>query len=393
MTVWLGGVVFMLALPCIATALYLLLLTLLSRAPPTLAPASRRWRFDVVVPAHDEAVVIAAALASLRRLDWPAEYMRVLVVADNCSDATAAIARESGAVVLERNDTRLRGKGHALAFAFQASVDFGWADALVVIDADTEVSSNLLEMFARHLDQGAGAVQAHYGVLNAQASWRTRLMSIAMCAFHQVRSRGRERLGLSCGLRGNGWCLTHAVLAAVPYSAFSLAEDVEYGIELGLAGVRVHYADAAWVAAEMVSAEAASRSQRLRWEHGRRQLRRERVFALLTAAVRGGKVPLDLALDLLVPPLSTTVAQLAFWMLLAGVAWWWNPAWAPWLGLDLACTFMIALYVLRGWQLSGVGPQGLIDLARAPVFVLWKLFLMLRPHAGVSWVRTRREKP
>jgi cellulose synthase/poly-beta-1,6-N-acetylglucosamine synthase-like glycosyltransferase len=218
-------------------------------------------------------------------------------------------------------------------------------------------------------------------------------MSIAMSAFHQVRSRGRERLGLSCGLRGNGWCVTREVLAAVPYGAFSLAEDVEYGIELGLAGVRVHYADSAWVAAEMVSAEAASRSQRLRWEHGRRQLRRERVGTLLSAAVRGGKVPLDLALDLLVPPLSTTVAQLVFWMMLAGVAWWWNAAWSPWLGLDLACALMIALYVLRGWQLSGVGPQGLIDLARAPVFVLWKLFLMLRPYAGMSWVRTRREKP
>ena len=118
----------------------------------------------------------------------------------------------------------------------------GFATAVAVIDADAAVSANLLEAFAARIDHGARAIQAHYGVLNPMVSWRTQLLSIAKGAFHTVRSRARQRLGLSCGVRGNGWCVTPELLRAVPYRYFSLTEDVEYGIALGRAGYRVEYA-------------------------------------------------------------------------------------------------------------------------------------------------------
>src|SRR6185437_15793177 len=143
------------------------------------------------------------------------------------------------------------------------------------------------------------------GVLNSWTSWRTRLMTIAQAAFHRVRSRAREHLQVSCGIRGNGWCVTRQLLQRVPYLAFSLAEDVEYGVELGLAGYRVHYADEASVWGETVSNAHAARGQRQRWEGGRFALLRSRMGHLLSAAVRRhSPVCLDLAFDLLVPPLS-----------------------------------------------------------------------------------------
>ena len=144
-----------LALPAAAASLYLLAFTLLSPALPPVLRSSRRLRFDVIVPAHDEAAVIEAAVASLRKLDWPAESFRILVVADNCSDATAALARAAGADVIERFDTTLRGKGYALALAFQHSQARKWADAVVVVDADTQVSANLLEAFSARIETGA----------------------------------------------------------------------------------------------------------------------------------------------------------------------------------------------------------------------------------------------
>lgn len=383
-----------LALPAVATGLYLLRFTLLSGAPAAALRSARRMRFDVIVPAHDEAAVIAGVVANLLRLDWPAEAFRVLVVADNCSDDTAARARAAGAIVLQRQDAERRGKGHALHHAFAASLAEGWAQAVVVVDADSEVEPGLLEAFAARIEAGAKAVQAHYGVRNAQASWRTRLLAIAMGAFHQVRSRGRERLQLSCGLRGNGWCATHRLLRQVPYQAYSLAEDIEYGIELGLAGCRVHYADEARVDATMVAGEAASRSQRRRWEDGRRQLLRARLAPLLKAGVQPeGAVCRDLALDLLVPPLSYAALNVAALLVLAGAAMLWEPDLAPWWWLACACAAMLVAYVLRGWQLSGVGLRGLLDLLRAPWFMLWKLRLMLRPHDSTEWVRTGREEP
>jgi len=386
-------ILFVLALPATAVSLYLLILTLLSHAPPVALRSSRRLRFDVIVPAHNEAAVIEGVVASLRKLDWPADGFRVLVIADNCSDSTAVLARAADAEVLERHDTEHRGKGYALAFAFQASQAHGWAYAVVVVDADTEVSPNLLEAFATRIENGAAVIQAHYRVLNSQASWRTRLMAIAMASFHRVRSRARERLRLSCGLRGNGWCITHRLLRQAPYRAFSLTEDIEYGIDLGLAGYRVHYADEANVAATMVSGEQAARTQRQRWEAGRLQLIRSKTPALLRAA-RGpdGGVCLDLALDLLVLPLSYAAINVAVLIVLAGVALLWEPSMEIWLWLGLGCGASLLLYVLRGWQLSRVGMRGFVDLLRAPFFVLWKVLLMLRAHKSAEWVRTKREQ-
>ena len=392
MTALLDLILFALALPATAASLYLLVLTLLSSAPSMALRSSRRMRFDVIVPAYNEAAIIESVVANLLKLDWPADGFRVLVVANNCTDSTAALARAAGAEVLERHESEQRGKGYGLEAAFQASREKGWAYAVVVVDADTEVSPNLLEAFAARIENGAAAIQAHYGVLNSQASWRTRLMTIALASFHRVRSRARERLRLSCGIRGNGWCITHRLLQQVPYRAFSLTEDIEYGIDLGLAGYRVHYADEAHVAALMVSGEQAARTQRRRWEDGRLQLIRSRTLLLLREAMgRGGAVCLDLALDLLVLPLSYVALNVAALTILAGFALLWEPSMEGWLWLGLGCGMSLSLYVLRGWQLSGVGLRGIVDLGRAPLFVLWKVLLMLRAHESAEWVRTKRE--
>jgi cellulose synthase/poly-beta-1,6-N-acetylglucosamine synthase-like glycosyltransferase len=382
-----------LALPALLACGYLFLCTLLSareRPPPA---SSRALRFDVFVPAHNEEAVIARTVANLRQLDWPADRFRVIVIADNCGDATADIARSAGAQVLERRNAELRGKGYALAYAFERSASEGRADAVVVIDADAEASPNLLESFAVRIERGAHAVQAHYGVLNPFASWRTRLITIAKAAFHIVRSRARERAGVSCGIRGNGWCVTHELLLRVPYRAFSLTEDVEYGIDLGLAGFRVHYADESHSDADMVSGEQIASKQRQRWEHGRFQLIRAKTLTLLRAAFsKRSAVCLDLALDLLVLPLSYVTLNVVALMLLAALGAFWRADLHWWLWLSAACAASLAVYVLRGWQLSGIGARGLIDLARAPGFLVWKLLLMMRRRTSNEWVRTDREK-
>ena len=382
----------LLGLPAALASAYLLLLTLYSRAPVLPPPAPRRQRFSVLVPAHDEAAVIERTLASLAQLDWPRQRLHVLVLADNCSDATAAKARAAGAEVLERRDPLNRGKGRALEYGLRVLAQRKWADAIVVVDADSQVSRNLLDAFAARLELGAQVVQARYEVLNPNATWRTRLMSLALACFHVLRSRARERLGLSCGIRGNGWCVTRRLLRELPYRCFSLAEDLEYGIALGLEGRRVYYADDARVCGEMAAREPAARAQCRRWEDGRFGLIRTRSLPLLrTALRRRDALCLDLALDLLVLPLSYIAVLLAAFTAAAAVAAQAQPALSGWLWLALACDASLALYVLRGWQLSGLGAQGLLDLARAPFYVAWKLLAMLTPHQSTEWIRTRRE--
>ena len=380
-----------LAIPVVAAALYLALLTLCSvRAPaPT---GDRSTHFDIVVPAHNEERGIAATIASLRSLDYPADRFRILVVADNCSDRTARIARDAGATVLERTHAIERGKGYALAHAYAQSLADGRATAVVVIDADTSVSPNLLSAFSARFAAGADAVQAEYGVRNPFESWRTRLMVVALAMFHTVRSLGRERLRLSCGLRGNGMGFSADVIRRVPPRAFSIVEDVEYGAALGVERIRVMYVAEAEVHGDMPASAAASKTQRERWEGGRVALIRTLVPSLLRASRGNGwSIPFDLALDLLVPPLTVLAgmimlgASASAGLALVGSA---GPLGVmPWL-LAIAC---LAVYVGRGAVVSGVGPRVIFDLAWAPVYAIWKVSLLLRPkRAPGEWVRTAR---
>jgi cellulose synthase/poly-beta-1,6-N-acetylglucosamine synthase-like glycosyltransferase len=382
-----------LALPCALACTYLLVQTLMSASLPTPPASSRRLRFDIVVPAHNEAAGIAHTIANLRQLDWPTDQYRILVVADNCTDATAAVAGVAGASVIQRHDPTLRGKGYALRFAFQRCHEDAWADVIVIVDADSEVTPNLLEAFASRIEQGAHAVQASYGVLNAKGSWRTRLLTVAIGAVDTVRSRARERWRVSSGLRGNGWCATRQLLEQVNYSAFSLTEDLEYGIALGLAGYRVHYAGEAEAAQDMTVSPQAARTQRRRWEIGRFRLIRSRTLLLLrTALQRRSVVCLDLAFDLLLLPLSYIALGVGALLVTSLLAAWWHHLFVPWVWLSVACIVALFAYVMRGWQLSGMGARGLLDLLGAPAFIAWKLLLMLSRNHPDGWVRTERKR-
>jgi cellulose synthase/poly-beta-1,6-N-acetylglucosamine synthase-like glycosyltransferase len=383
-----------LAVPAVLACGYLLLQTLMSAELPTPPASSRQLRFDIVVPAHNEALGIAHTIANLRQLDWPADRFRILVVADNCNDETAAIAKAAGAHVLERHDETQRGKGYALKFAFQRSKEEGWCDAIVIVDADSEVTPNMLEAFASRIERGAGVLQARYGVLNPWGSWRTRLLTVAIGAVDTLRSRARERWGVSSGLRGNGWCVTHKLLDEVNYNAFSLTEDLEYGVALGLAGHRVVYTTEAEAAQDMTPASPqAAQTQRRRWEMGRFRLLRSKTLPLLRAALqRRSLVCLDLAFDLLLLPLSYIALAVGALLVVAILATWWHLAFLPWVWLGVACILTLLLYVMRGWQLSGMGARGLLDLLGAPWFVLWKLLLMLRRNRSEGWVRTERKR-
>jgi cellulose synthase/poly-beta-1,6-N-acetylglucosamine synthase-like glycosyltransferase len=350
-----------------------------------------------VVPAHDEAGGIAQTVASLRAVDYPSELFNVVVVADNCTDATADLARSAGATVLVRQDAEKRGKGYALEHAFERLLSEGWMDAVVVVDADTVVSANLLRAFAARLEAGALAVQADYGVRNAGASWRTRLMVIALALFHVLRSLGRERLGVSSGLRGNGMGFSAKLLREVPHDAHSIVEDLEFGIRLGMSGHRVEYVAEAHVFGEMVSGEGASRSQRARWEAGRAAIAREHLPGLLRRGLneRSGLL-LDLAFDVLVPPLTSVVAATVLGTLASIAASFWAARWgAPafaWVPWTVSLVF-VGAYLARGVVLADVGWAGVRALAWAPFYMAWKVALAvrrIRPSKG-EWVRTARE--
>jgi cellulose synthase/poly-beta-1,6-N-acetylglucosamine synthase-like glycosyltransferase len=268
-----------------------------------------------------------------------------------------------------------------------------FASAVVVIDADTTVSQNLLRTFDVAIGHGAQAVQAEYGVRNPESGWRTRLMSIALSTHHRLRNLARERMKLSVGLHGNGMAFTHSVLVEVPHDAFSVVEDLEYGIRLGYAGHRVHYAQDGAVFGEMVASERASRTQRERWEGGRMEMFKTHAKRLfLEGFKRRDPVLIDLGMDLLVPPLAYVATAAGVGLIAASGIVLLFPV-----GKSIVLPWLIASigvggYVARGVSLSPRGARAVFDLAWAPVYVGWKFALKMRSTSGkpTEWIRTER---
>jgi len=355
-----------------------------AKPPPQ---ARRRRRFSVVVPARNEEEVIARTLASLNDLEYPRSLFDIHVVADNCDDRTAAIARTYTPFVHERTDRAAMGKGQALRWLFDrlpASYD-----AFAIIDADSLVSRNFLSAMNDRLESGCLAVQGHYGVLNAEQSWVSSLRAVAFCLLHSARRSGLSALGASAGLSGNGMVFAAELRQAREWDAFGVTEDLELHSRLVAAGVKVAFAPEASVLGEMPATLAAARGQNVRWERGRLALARDYAPKLVAGALRRRDWPeLAAALDLLIPPLSV-VALLAVLLLALSLA------------LGSTVTAVVAVitllglvaYVAAGLASAGAPLRLWLVLGSAPLYILWKGWLymqVLAARKAPSWTRTGR---
>jgi cellulose synthase/poly-beta-1,6-N-acetylglucosamine synthase-like glycosyltransferase len=347
--------------------------------------AAKINKLAIVIPAHNEAGAIARCVRSISACVAPEMVKtQIVVVADNCTDATSDFAKASGARVLVRSDAERRAKGFALQFAFPILLDEGF-DAVLIVDADSVVDSNFLQESVRLFRAGADGVQARYTVLNSDSSPRTRLMNVAFMAFNVLRARGRERLGLSVGISGNGFGLSRATLQAVPYATHSLVEDLDYHLRLVEAGRAIVFADRTRVRAEMPTSGKAASTQRARWEGGRLRTAIQNLPKLVRSAIFGHPRLIEPALELLLMPLAFHASILGFIALMPY-------AFARiYAGLALA---LVALHVTAGIVVGGGDWSDFAALLSAPFYVFWKLAALPRTfqsaRRAAPWIRTDR---
>lgn len=355
------------------------------RASRQTASESTGRRFVVVVPAHDEETSVGTTVSSLLAADYPADRRRVVVVADNCTDATAERADAAGAEAWVREDPDAPGKGPALRWAVERLLGDGDWDTVVFVDADTVVDASFFRALAAHLDDGAEVVQAEYRVANPDESLVTRLAALSFAIQSVLRQRGRTALGGSAKLQGNGMAFHRAVVAQNGWVGEGLTEDVDMWLQLLERGIRPRFAPEAVLAGLMPVTGEAARVQRARWEAGHVEVARRRLLpAIRTAIRRRDPVLLEAAVsELAFPPLSTLAALVA-----AGGAARWaatgRPGSAPaQLGV-LGAHAVVALAVTRAPRSSYA------LLALAPLVVGWKLLLRLRGGTPAGWHRTPR---
>ena len=400
MNAWLIGACCLLALATLplALAVGVFVLQILAAAWPRGPAAARshqhavRGRLAVLVPAHDEAAGIARTLAAV--LPQLRGQDRVVVVADNCTDDTAAIARAAGprVQVVERWHATDRGKGFALAFG----VDALRADPpglVVILDADCHIAQGSLDALCDCVVDHDRPAQALY-LMNARPDARLprRIAQFAWRVRNWVRPAGWRRLGLPCQLMGTGMAFSWPMLREAPLANASIVEDMQLGIALAMAGRPPLFCPRALVTSLFPDSAAATRSQRTRWEHGHLETIARELPGLLAAAWRRRDTRLaGMALDLCVPPLALLAALLAAGTVLAALLSWWMDGVGP--GLASGLLFgSFGAAVLLAWWLRGRDLVRLFELLSIPAYIAAKLPVYARfvVHRERRWVRTDR---
>lgn len=356
----------------------------------------RQRKFAVFIPAHNEEEVIAKTLYSLFGLIYPVNLYDIIVVADNCTDKTAKIASNLGVRVLERSNEKERGKGYALRWAFDKVLNGDKKyDACVVLDADSLISGNFLEVMNYYLENGSEVIQSSDLVIPQPGAWSSESTRIGFLLYNYVKPMGRKALGLDMGLRGNGMCFSADVLKRHPWQAWSLTEDLEYGLFLMLKGIKIEFAPEANIWAQMPVNAKNAESQRTRWEMGRYPLIEKYSPQLLKAFFTKGSFKyLDTLLELITPPLVNLLLFVVFMFLLNGSLWLLGLETFTFTWIWLLITLTGGLYLLLGLIASGADKQLYKSILYIPVYVFWKVKVYvtaLWKGRNKQWIRTTRE--
>lgn len=361
--------------------------------PAKAAAMAARPRLAVLVPAHNESSGIEPVLRALVTQLEAAD--RVVVIADNCTDDTAACARSSGVIVIERQDNDRRGKGYALDYGMRF-LDSDPPEVVVVVDADCLVQAGVLERLACAAVANQRPVQAVYLMEPpAQPKPKDAVSALAFLVKNWVRPSGLNRLGFPGILTGTGMAFPWKVLRKVSLASGNIVEDMQLSMDLAILGAPTLFLPSAKVMGLLPQQQSAAKSQRTRWEHGHLRTMRTQVPRLLGQALSQRRLDLAaIAFDLLVPPLSLLVMLWGAVAMAAVAVGLLTHTWLPGL-LSAVAGLMIAVAILSAWFKYGRTLLPAKALLAVPFYVLWKIPLyvsyVVKPQT--KWVRTERDTP
>jgi cellulose synthase/poly-beta-1,6-N-acetylglucosamine synthase-like glycosyltransferase len=368
------------------------LAALFSKTPsPSLLQDWSHTRVTVLVPAHNEEVCIYPTLVQLWANLKPQDQM--VVIADNCTDATADIARSLGATVIERHDLTHIGKGYALDSGLRHVADDP-PDVVVVVDADCQVQANTIQKLVQCAIATGRPIQATY--LMSKPPCPTPKDSVSAFAFkvkNLVRPSGLAQLGLPCLLTGTGMAFPWSVIRSVNLASDDLVEDMKLSLDLAVAGYPPMLCQDAIVIGRLPQHNQAAESQRTRWEHGHLQAILTHVPRLIGVALQKRRwETLVLALDLCIPPLSLFVVIWAGLMIASLFASILGASWGSVGVLTIAGLFLLSA-ILLAWAKFGRTDLPLRELLTIPFYILWKipLYLKFLVNPQSKWVKTERD--
>ena len=355
------------------------------------AAAPISWpRLAVLMPAHNEALGIAASIAAIRAQLSAKD--RLLVIADNCTDDTSQIAKEAGATVIDRANLELRGKGYALDFGVRA-LEADPPEVVIVIDADCLVHPNTLAQLAlgciktRRPNQALNLMRAPVG-----AGLKMRIAEFAWNLKNHTRPLGFSRLGFPCQLMGTGMGFPWDVIKGAQLASGHIVEDLKLGLELAAAGTPPRFCTQGLVTSWFPTSSEGMLAQRTRWEHGHLDIALKLGPRMLWRAVKQGRLGMAaMVIDMCIPPLAALVLLVILTGLCALVtAASGHPAALFLTALNTAC---LAGAVMVSWYRFGRSIVSLSDLLSVPWYIAAKvpLYIQALTKRQMEWVRTKRD--
>jgi cellulose synthase/poly-beta-1,6-N-acetylglucosamine synthase-like glycosyltransferase len=361
----------------------------LARKPAAIAADQLPAKIGLLISAHNEELVIEATARSLMMQLRPGDQLTV--VADNCTDLTARIARSAGAQVLERNDTTKRGKGYGLAFGVEY-LKQNPPDVLVLFDADMVIQPGVVERLALEAARHQRPIQAQY-IQQAppEAGAKGSVSTLAFIVKNAVRPAGLDFFGVPCALTGTGMAFPWSLIESAPLASGHLVEDMELGLHFLRAGKGPKLCSAVTIVGDLPGDSKTAYIQRTRWEHGHLGIIKAHVLPLLFAGfIRFRLDMIASAFDLAVPPLALVVACWGAALMASLAAGFLRHLWLP-AEISTLTGIMMMIAILSAWRQHArhLPAQSLLAI---PAYIFWKVplyakFLLRRQTA---WVRTDR---
>jgi len=351
--------------------------------------------FIILIPAHNEEKVLGKTLAALRKLDYPQERYQVIVIADNCTDGTARIAREYGFECFERTDPKNKGKGQALSWAFDRLTSENF-DAIIVLDADCLLDLHALKVFGGYLDQGWRVLQSSFATANPDESSMTYALAVGNLLENDFFYASKSRLGLAVLIRGSGFALAREILISFPWRASSITEDIEYSVSLIRNHIPIHFIPEVEVKSKFPAFAGQLDVQRKRWADGNIGFGKKNALRLIwDGFLAGNWLLVDAGWTFLVLSRPLMIFSVVAALALSILCVWLAPG-SMSTGL-LSAGLMVAgamlIYLLLGIYRLGVDLHRIELLFRTPLVVLRLFLIALRSLIGrgtEAWVRTPR---
>ena len=385
------GIIVILAIPVLVLLLQVLTSLFQSKSVGSIQASNSDFTVAVIIPAHNESVGIAPTIQSI--LPQLKDQDRLVVVADNCTDDTAQVARDLGATVIIRESKDLRGKGYALDFGLQSLIN-NPPQIVLIIDADCTISQDGITKLSNACIKNNRPVQALY-LMTSQInpSLKLKIAEFAWVVKNQVRPLGFKNLGFPCQLMGTGMAFLWKDITKINLASGHIAEDMKMGVDLCRANKPPLFLPKVLVKSFFPSTSDAAKSQRTRWEHGHLGVILHDAPALFIEAVKTKNMQmLAMTFDLIVPPLAVLSLMIALICVLSLMVHQFLPIQSVVIGAALLLSALISA-ILIAWAFYGRRIISLSQLCYAPIYALIKIPLYIKffINRQVEWVRAKRD--